>query len=77
MTLQQRIEKVRSLENQVREHCMCVRFIVEGSHYTVIYPEGMKLGGAQIAKGNNKAKALKKLLNAMERHWNDEQLLTK
>ncbi len=70
--VQERTNEVSRLMALVKDHCMCRRFVDEGSSYLVIYPEGdFAVHGTRVSHGMGKANALQKLLEKMEMHWRE------
>lgn len=70
----ERTAAIRDALAEVKAHCMCANFHDDGRHYVVYYPLGMRLDGARANYTSGKAVALSRLLSAMERHWQEEQL---
>lgn len=68
-TVTDSVATVRDLESQVKAHCMCLRYESDATHYRVIYPDGYFPNGVQVSKRLGKAEALRRILDAMERHW--------
>lgn len=57
----------------VKQHCMCATFEDLGGAYRVLYPCGFRLDGVQATyQMVGKKVALERMLNAMERHWNEQ-----
>lgn len=73
-TITERVAEIADLEAQVKAHCMCARFETDGTHFRVLYPPGYYPDGVQASKGLGKAEALRRLLSAMERHWQESML---
>jgi hypothetical protein len=70
MTPQQNIAEVNRLIAEVRAHPMCLRWQDDHGVYLVIYPDGYYPNGVQAAHSQiGKAVALRRILDAMERHW--------
>ena len=69
--IQTRIDKVNELKDAVKGHCMCLHFTETAAYYLVQYPEGFFPDGVRAETGTNKAQSLRRILNAMERHWKD------
>lgn len=69
----ERTNEVAKLMAKVKDHCMCARFVDEGSSYLVIYPEGdFAVGGQRVRHDvGGKAKALEIMLSKMETHWTE------
>jgi hypothetical protein len=74
MTVQENIDAVETALHAVEKHCMCAHFVEDRTHYTVCYPEGMYPNGARVSQGMGKAKALSRLLEVMERHWQENSI---
>ena len=73
-TPQRNLEFVRRLEEQVRQHPMCLNLTDEGSSYLVEYPAGdFSVNAVRVShpRPSNKTKALSKLHKVMERHWKE------
>lgn len=70
MTVQQNIERVKTIRTQVTEHPMC-RVINEDAHYFYIYfpPGDFAYDGLRATKSDGHAVALQKLLDEMECIW--------
>lgn len=66
------IQIVNDLIEEVKSHPMCLRFCDDPCHYLVLYPAGFRLDGTRASKDGGKAIALKRLLDAMELHWQDK-----
>ena len=60
---------VEQAMQNILNHCMCLRFEEDATHYRVFYPEDMYPNGVQCSKGMGKRAALQKMLEVMERHW--------
>jgi len=69
--IQARIDRVNKLKNTIKNHCMCLHFTETKSYYLVQYPEGFFPDGVRAEFGTNKTIALKRILDAMEKHWKD------
>jgi len=68
--IQENLQEVKRLESLIESHCMAADFVKGKNIYLVIYPNGMFPEGAQVRyEKGGKIVALKRLLNAMERHW--------
>lgn len=68
--IQENLQEVKRLESLIESHCMAADFVKGKNIYLVIYPNGMFPEGTQVRyKKGGKIVALKRLLNAMERHW--------
>ena len=70
-TIQENLAAVESAKEVVCKHPMCLRFIEDRDTYLVLYPEGYQLDGVRASKSIGRAKALAKMHDAMERHWNE------
>jgi len=70
-TVQENIKAVNVATMKVGEHCMCAKFIEDPTHYTVYYPPGFYPNGARVDKRMGKAYALNRLLEVMERHYQE------
>jgi hypothetical protein len=69
------LAEVERLISEVREHPMCLHWRDDHGVYLVIYPEGYYPNGVQAAHSQiGKAEALRRMLNAMERHWKRDLL---
>ena len=74
-TIQENIETLERLLKEVNDHCMCARFDSRGDKYIVIYPDGYGWpAGVQCDKGLGKIEALKRILDAMEKKWQESLL---
>lgn len=69
--IQDRVAKIEKLITEIKNHHMCLFFIEDSTHYLIQYPEGYFPEGVRIEKGNNKIKALEKLIPKMDKHWDD------
>lgn len=66
---------VKDRLSDIRAHCMCARFEDDGAHFICYYPPGFALDGARAAYvGASKAIAAQRLLDVMERHWQEAAL---
>jgi hypothetical protein len=70
-TIQQNINSAKDAENAVRNHCMCAKYEMTGTHYRVLYPEGYFPNGVQVSKRLGKIEGFSRLLAMMERHWRE------
>jgi hypothetical protein len=70
-TVQENIVNVERLLEDVKAHCMCLKFIDDGVSYMVVYPEGdFGVDGTRVHYvGTGKTWALTKLLEKIETHW--------
>lgn len=71
MTVTENTLRLNKALAAVKAHCMCFRFFEDSTHYTVHYPAGMFPDGCRASLGMGRAKALEKMLEVMERHWNE------
>ena len=69
MTPQDYIQRLFEAKDAVLDHPICLRLQDVDGKYRVIYPEGMCLDGCQSSYADGRAKALKRLLSVMERHY--------
>ncbi len=70
--IQERIEKVAAMIQKVKAHHMCLSFEESSEHYLIAYPHGFTYPAAiRVAKDNNKAIALARLLPMMDKHWDE------
>lgn len=54
----------------IKQHCLCFQFEETETHFRVVYPPGdFCVDGVQAHKSVGKAKALKLMLERMERDW--------
>ena len=67
--IQNRLEQVNSLISAIKEHHMCLYFTEDEMYYQVQYPNGYFPEGIRIAKDDNKAKVLERLIPKMDEHW--------
>ena len=71
-TIKENIETLEGLLKEVNDHCMCARFDSRGDKYIVIYPAGYGWpAGIQCDKRLGKIEALKRILAAMEKKWEE------
>jgi len=70
-TIAENIETLERLLKEVNDHCMCAWFESTSDAYQVIYPIGYFPNGVRCNKGMGKAKALKRILSTMEKHWQE------
>lgn len=68
-SVQENVALVNKALADVKDHCMCLKFEEDASHFRVIYPCGYFPEGVQVNKGMGKAAALNKMLEVMERHF--------
>ncbi len=72
MNVQQAVYELGAARLAVEQHPMCARFEDLGGAYRVLYPCGFQLDGVQATYATiGKAEALRRMLKAMERHWNE------
>lgn len=69
MTVKERTMVVNNLKYEIIGHCMCFVFSEDKYRYRVLTPEGYFPDLIQVDKDIGKAKALKKLLDAIETVW--------
>lgn len=74
MSVTENIAKVIKAKEAIMAHCMCARFVEEGRHYAVYYPEGFFPAGVRAHKGMGKAAALGRMLEVMERHYKENSI---
>lgn len=74
LTVKERLDLISSLKSEVNNHCLCAKFVEDDNSYTVYYPYGYFPDGSRISKGIGQTKALSRLLEVMERHWQENQL---
>ena len=68
-TITENIAAVKELLAEVKNHCMCFRFIEDPQHYLVQFPAGYQVDGVRVTKVNGKKWALEKALEKMELYW--------
>lgn len=69
-TLAQKIEALKTVEQEVKNHPLCLRFIDEPHYYRVLFPHNVKgIDGIRVAKNNQKAVSLERLLEKLEKFW--------
>lgn len=75
-TLAEKIQIIKNLENDIRNHPMTLRFYEDSHYYIVIFPLGIhpELDGVRAAKSNNKSQSLARLLNKLEKCWKEGML---
>ena len=71
MSIIDNINKINNLKKELSNHPMCLKIEESGTHFVVIYPEGMYPNGVRVSLGMGKIRALERLLQVVERHWND------
>lgn len=69
--IQENISNITTLISEVNNHHMCGLFEESNTHYTVHFPAGFYPQAARAEKGKNKSLALKRLLNVMNRTWDE------
>lgn len=70
--IQENVRLYEEAYKKVTDHCMCASFEDNGYQFRVLYPAGMILDGVQATYQDcGKRVALERMLNAMERHWNE------
>ena len=76
MKISERMFQIEDKLTEVRKHCMCLAVEETKHHYTVLYPPGFFLDGVRVGTTGEGGKlaALGKLLEYMERHWQESQL---
>ena len=75
MGVLENIERLNTLLEEVKSHCMCADFQDLGGVYRVIYPEGMKIDGVQASHSIGKAEALNRMLVHMDQCWIDSGIV--
>lgn len=75
-TLAEKIETIKNLENDIRNHPMSLKFYQDSGYYIVIFPTGIhpELDGVRAAKSNNKSQSLARLLTKLEQCWKETML---
>jgi len=67
----ERTAAVAKAREAVQNHCMCARY-EETPHYVIAwYPEGYFPNGCRVALSMGKEKAMQKLIEVMEGHWQE------
>lgn len=71
MGIKSNIKKLNDLIKEAKSHCMCLDFSETSNHFIIIYPDGYYPNGLRVEKGSNKSKALKTVIEYMEKHWQE------
>lgn len=69
--IQENISNINDLLNKINHHEMCGLFEETETHYTVHFPAGFYPQAARAEKGKKKSLALQRLLDAMNRVWDE------
>ena len=63
------VKRFNNVRAEVLAHPMCYDLIECARYYTVVFPEGFRVGGARASKDLGKANALELLVPVLEREW--------
>ncbi|MCK9369690.1 hypothetical protein M0R04_07260 [Candidatus Dojkabacteria bacterium] len=73
--IRERQAEIRELTSTIKNHPLCLKFKEDSYYYLITYPEGFQLDGCRAThKSCGKIVALTRILNAMERHWEESNI---